>query len=137
MYFRSAEPYCSALLAASSDVGDGIYFTRDSDTPRFEKTTIAPIGHSPSKHFCDLARDGFRNGWNHRIAELFVRLSVRHHNRQTVRKPHQPCGFPRGHASRRSSRALRDQNLRTVLEVTRAQGASDSLRIDQPKAKAV
>ena len=45
--------------------------------------------------------------------------------------------IPSGHASRRSSRALRDQNLGTVLEVTRAQGASDSLRIDEPKAKAV
>ena len=74
---------------------------------------------------------------NNRISELFIGPRIRHRNPERIRESHQPGAFARRQAARVPAFALMNEDFRTVLVVTRGQGARDAVGVDQPEAEAV
>src|SRR5258708_4955771 len=86
-----------------------------------------------SHHPSNLGDDGN----NYTVAELLVSLRVGHGNAESVGIAHESRALSRRKSSRRFLLSTTDQNFRAIFVISCGQGATDRIRRDHAKAKAV
>ena len=94
------------------------------------------LANLPREDLHDLACNALDDLRYDGVSKLLVCLRIRDNDRATVIEAHQPRALTWCQASRIAP-ALRNQDLRTVLEIPSAQRPGDAVEIDQTKTEAI